>query len=138
MTGTYQHTLDAKGRLFIPSKLRDELGDVFYVTISQEPCLCAYNEANWQRLCDKAAELPYSAQNKLRPMFANAARVELDAQGRILLNQILRGKASLDRDVTIIGVNNHAEFWNKAAWDKINAEESTPENIAAVMDSLGF
>ena len=90
MTGTYQHTLDAKGRLFIPSKLREELGDTFYVTISREPCLCAYNEANWQRLCDKANELPYSLQSKLRPMFANAAKVELDAQGRILLTQPLQ------------------------------------------------
>ena len=138
MTGTYQHTLDAKGRLFIPSKLREELGDVFYVTISQENCLHAYNEENWKRLCDKAAEMPYSAQGKLRPMFANASRCELDAQGRILLSQMLRSRAHLNRDVTIIGVNNHAEFWDKAEWDGINAEESTPENIAAVMDSLGF
>ena len=138
MTGTYQHTLDAKGRLFIPSKLREELGDTFYVTISREPCLCAYNEANWQRLRDKADALPYSLQSKLRPMFANAARVELDAQGRILLTQTLRDNISLGREVTVVGANNHAEFWNKAEWDKVCAVESAPENIAAVMDELGF
>lgn len=138
MTGTYQHTLDAKGRLFIPSKLREELGDVFYVTISREPCLCAYNEENWQRLRAKADALPYSQQSRLRPMFANAARCELDAQGRILLTQTLRDTIKLGREVTVVGVNNHAEFWNKAEWDQICAFESEPENIAAVMDELGF
>ena len=130
MTGTYQHTLDAKGRLFIPSKLREELGDTFYVTISREPCLCAYNEANWQRLCD----FDYG----IKTMFANAAKVELDAQGRILLTQTLRDTIRLGREVTVVGTNNHAEFWNKADWDQISAVESAPENIAAVMDELGF
>ena len=71
-------------------------------------------------------------------MFANAARVELDAQGRILLTQTLRDTISLGREVTVVGTNNHAEFWNKADWDKVAAVESAPENIAAVMDELGF
>lgn len=138
MTGTYQHTLDAKGRLFIPAKLREELGETFYVTISREHCLYAYNEADWQRLSEKAMELPYSAQSRLRPMFAFACKCEPDAQGRILLPQSLREKIGLGREVTVVGVNNHAEFWNKAEWDEICAAESTPENIAAVMDELGF
>ena len=138
MTGTYQHTLDAKGRLFIPAKLREELGETFYVTISREHCLCAYNEENWQRYRDKADALPYSQQNALRPIFSNASKVELDAQGRILLTQALRDRIQLGREVTVVGVNNHAEIWNKADWDRICAEESTPENLAAVMDALGF
>ena len=64
--------------------------------------------------------------------------MELDAQGRILLTQTLRDNIHLGREVTVVGANNHAEFWNKAEWDKVCAVESAPENIAAVMDELGF
>ena len=85
MTGIYQHTLDAKGRLFIPAKLREELGDTFYVTISSEKCLSAYSTDNWKVMSDKVNAMPYVKQKKMRPLFAFAARCELDGQGRILL-----------------------------------------------------
>ena len=138
MTGEFCHNLDAKGRLFIPARLREELGDVFYVTLSMEKCLSAYNAASWQDFSDKVNAMPYVKQRKMRPLFACAAKCELDAQGRILIPQNLRDFAGLTKNVTVLGCNNHAEFWDSDAWSAVNAEETTPENIAAVMEELGF
>ena len=138
MTGEYQHSLDSKGRLFIPAKLRDELGEVFFITISMDRCLCAYSSESWQALSERVSAMPYVKQRKMRPLFAYAARCELDKQGRVLLPQNLRDYAGLDKNVTVVGCNNHAEFWDSDAWAQINAIETTPENIAAVMEELEF
>jgi MraZ protein len=138
MTGEYQHTIDTKGRVFIPARLRDELGSVFYVTISMDRCLSAYSAESWQAFSEKVDAMPFVKQRKMRPLFANAARCELDTQGRILLPQKLREFAGLTKNVTVIGANNHAEIWDSDAWDALSAEELSPENIAAVMEELEF
>ena len=138
MTGEYQHSLDSKGRLFIPAKLRDELGEVFFVTLSMERCLCAYSSENWQAFSDKVNAMPYVKQRKMRPLFAHAARCELDSQGRALIPQNLREYAGLTKAVTVVGYNNHAELWDSDSWQAIFQLETTPENIAAVMEELEF
>ena len=137
MTGTYQHTLDSKGRLFVPAKLREELGDVFYVTIAVD-CLNMYSLERWTEMEERVANMPRQQRQLMRPIFANAAKCELDAQGRILLPQNLREKAGLQKNVTVVGANNHAELWSSEAWDTVYVEESMPENIAAVMEELDF
>ena len=138
MTGEYQHSLDSKGRLFIPAKLRDELGDVFYVTLSMERCLCAYSSENWRSFSEKVSAMPYIKQRKMRPLFAHAARCELDSQGRIVIPQKLRRYAGLDKDVVILGVNDRAEIWSADAWQAQEEEEMTPEKMSACMEALGF
>ena len=138
MTGEYRHSLDAKGRVFIPSRLREELGPVFYVTLSVERCLSVYNLENWQRFLDRINAMPYNRQHKMRPLFAYAAKCELDTQGRVLLPQSLRDYAGLSKEIAIIGCNDHAEFWDSSAWDEVSRKETTPENIAAVMEELDF
>ncbi len=138
MTGEYQHSLDNKGRIFIPAKLRDELGEVFFVTLSMDRCLCAYSSENWKSLSEKVSAMPYVKQRKMRPLFAHAARCELDAQGRALIPMSLREYAGLEKNVTVVGCNNHAELWDSEAWKSVYAEETTPENIAAVMEELEF
>ena len=138
MTGEYQHTLDSKGRLFIPARLRDELGNVFYVTLSMDKCLSVYSAESWQEFSDKVNAMPYVKQRKMRPLFAYAAKCELDAQGRVLVPQNLRDFAGLVKNVTVVGANNHAEFWDSDNWAATKREEVTPENIAAVMQELDF
>ena len=138
MTGEYKHSLDSKGRIFIPARLREELGEVFYITLSMDKCLNAYSSTSWQELSDRVSAMPYVNQRKMRPLFAYAARCELDRQGRVLLPQNLRDYAGLDKNVTVVGCNNHAEFWDSDAWAAVNALETTPENIAAVMEELEF
>ena len=138
MTGEYQHSLDSKGRLFIPAKLRDELGEVFFITISMDRCLCAYSSESWQALSERVSAMPYVKQRKMRPLFAHAARCELDGQVRALIPMNLREYAGFTKNVTVVGCNNHAELWDSEAWNAVYALETTPENIAAVMEELEF
>lgn len=138
MTGEYFHTLDGKGRLAIPARLREELGSEVYVTLSMERCLSVYSRENWKHFTARVDAMPYVQQRRMRPLFAYAARCELDGQGRILLPANLREYAYLTKDVTVVGCNNHAEVWDSARWQEVNALEMTPENIAAVMEELEF
>ena len=85
MTGEYQHSLDSKGRIFIPAKLRDELGEIFYMTVSMDRCLCVYSAESWQLFSEKVSAMPYVRQRRMRPLFAHAAKCELDSQGRTII-----------------------------------------------------
>lgn len=138
MTGVYRHTLDAKGRLFIPAKLREELGDIFFVTLSMEKCLSAYSAESWDRFMEKIKAMPRVKQIKMRPLFSHAARCELDSQGRILLPQALRDFAGLIKNVAVVGAGECAEFWDEDSWNEIDSDETTPENIAEVFTELDF
>ncbi len=138
VTGEYQHSLDNKGRLFIPAKLRDELGEVFFITLSMDRCLSAYSSEAWAAFSEKVNAMPYVKQRKMRPLFAHAARCELDAQGRVLIPQNLRDYAGFTKNVTVVGCNNHAELWDSEAWSAVYAAETSPDNIAAVMEELDF
>ena len=103
-----------------------------------DKCLSAYSAENWQMFSDKVNAMPYVKQRKMRPLFAYAAKCELDGQGRILLPQNLRDFAGLVKNVTVVGSNNHAEFWDSESWNAIYEQETLPENIAAVMEELDF
>ena len=138
MTGTYEHSIDSKGRLFIPAKLREELGVTFYLAMGVDACLAIYPQATWDRFTEKFASLPMSQSKAMRPLFANAAKCELDSQGRIVVPQKLRKYAGLDKDVVIIGVNDRAALWAADAWNAQEEEEMTPEKMAACMAELGF
>ena len=136
MTGQYAHTIDAKGRLFIPAKLREELGGTFHVTVGQDHCLSVYSDDSWNAVMDKLKTMNYSDVKRLRPMFALAADCEPDAQGRILLPAKLREYAGLDHDVTIIGSRSFAEIWNTEAWNA--NQETSDEDFTATMEDLDF
>ena len=138
MTGEFQHALDNKGRIFIPARLREELDQAVFVTLSMDRCLSVYSKENWDLFTGKVNALPYVRQRKMRPIFAHAVRCELDAQGRILLPQNLRDWAGLVKNITVVGCNNHAEIWDSDSWNEVFMTETTPENIAAVMEELDF
>ncbi len=138
VTGTNQHTIDAKGRLAIPAKLREELGDTFYVTIGPDPCLTIYSNASWERLTARFDQLPYSKARALRPLFSNAVKCEPDSQGRILIPQKLRDYAHLKKDVSVIGVSSRAEIWDSATWQELERQELESGNMLAAMEELDF
>ena len=108
MTGQYAHSIDAKGRLFIPAALRRELGQTFHVTMGQDHCLSVYSDESWAAFMDKLKALSYNEVKKLRALFAYAADCEPDAQGRILLPAGLRKYAELTKEAVITGVSGHA------------------------------
>ena len=138
MTGEFQHALDNKGRIFIPARLREELGQSVFVTLSMDRCLSVYSKENWDLFTEKVNALPYVRQRKMRPLFAYAVRCDLDAQGRVLLPQNLRDWAGLVKNVTVVGCNNHAELWDSDSWHTVFEAETAPENIAAVLEELEF
>ena len=138
MYGKYKHSVDPKGRLFVPSKLREELGEAFYVTLGLDHCLSVYTEAGWQAILDKYNALPISQARKMRFLFANAAKCELDSQGRIVIPQKLRKYAGLEKHAVIIGVNDRAEIWSAETWNAREEEEMTPEKMKACLAALGF
>ena len=138
MTGTYEHSIDAKGRLFIPAKLREELGVTFYLAMGVDECLAIYPQETWNRFTEKFASLPMSQSAAMRPLFANASKCELDSQGRIVIPQKLRKYAGLEKDAVIIGVNDRAEIWSDETWNAREEEEMTPEKMKACLAALGF
>ena len=138
MFGKYKHNVDPKGRLFVPAKLREELGEAFYVTLGLDHCLSVYTESGWQTIMEKYNALPIAQQRKIRFLFANAAKCEPDKQGRFLIPTDLRDYASIAQNVMFIGQGNHAEIWDADTYDALEHEQLTPENLAAAMEELGF
>lgn len=137
-TGTYEHSLDAKGRLFIPAQLRKELGDTLYVTMGLDGCLAVYPQETWDTFTERFASMPMSQSKAMRPLFANAAKCEPDAQGRILIPGKLREYAALDREVVINGMSKCVELWNPERWAPIETAGLDSEDLAAAMEELGF
>ncbi len=138
--GEYNHTIDAKGRLIIPSKFRDALGDTFVVTKGLDGCLFVYDNDEWTAFEEKLKSLPITnkeARQFARFFLAGAAEVEVDKQGRILVPNVLREFAQINKDVVLIGVASRIEIWSKERFDGMAAYEDMDE-IAEHMAELGL
>lgn len=138
MTGRYEHNIDAKGRLFIPARIRDELGGSFHLAPGIDTCLAIYPKTTWDNLTERFAALPMSKTRHMRAFFANAVRCELDSQGRIVIPKTLLEYARLDKETIIVGVENRAEIWDKQRWSAENDDTMTPERMSALMEELGL
>ena len=137
--GEYKHSIDAKGRLAMPAKLRDELGERFTVTKGLDGCLAVYPEKEWESLEDRIRALGNGekARRVKRYYFANAFDAQLDAQGRILIPEGMREFADLQKDVVVIGQLDHAEIWNSEKWRVYN-EAIDAESVAADVEDIDF
>ena len=138
MIGNFEHKIDAKGRLFIPSSLREELGEVFFITISFENCLNAFSREGWKYFEENVNTMKISERHKMRPVFSNASKCVLDSQGRFLIPQHLRDRIGLKKNVTVVGAGTFVQIWDSEAFKKIDELETTPDNLAKVMDELDF
>ena len=140
--GEYNHTIDAKGRLIVPAKFREILGDNFIVTKGLDGCLFVYPNDEWIRFEEKLKSLPLTNKNArqfTRFFLAGAAACEVDKQGRILLPQALREFASLEKDVVLVGVASRIEIWSRERWDEsMNTYDGDMDEVAENMESLGF
>ena len=138
MTGQYAHNIDAKGRLFIPARLREELGQTFHVTVGMDHCLSIYSDESWAAFTDKVRSLPYSKAKALRPLFANAVDCEPDGQGRILIPAKLREYADLQKEVVVIGSFDRVEIWNAERWAKLESEAFSSGALEQAMEEMGL
>ena len=138
--GEYNHTIDAKGRLIIPSKFRDKLGDEFVVTKGLDGCLFVYDNKEWSAFEEKLKSLPLTnkdARQFVRFFLAGATLAEVDKQGRILVPGNLREFAGLEKEVVLVGVASRVEIWSKARWED-TASYDDVEEIAEHMAELGL
>lgn len=141
--GEYSHTIDAKGRIIVPAKFRESLGDNFVVTKGLDNCLFVYtSEEDWRKFEEKLRTLPLTnkdARKFTRFFLAGAAEMEIDKQGRILIPSVLREFAALEKDVVLVGVGSRIEIWDKASWNEsISIYDDDMEEVAENMESLGF
>ena len=138
--GEYNHTVDEKGRLIVPSKFREQLGEEFVVTKGLDGCLFIYPEDEWDRIEEKFREVPLTTQDArkfARFFFAGAATCEIDKQGRILLPQVLRTHANITKDAVLVGVLNRVEIWSRERWESESSFDDMNQ-IAEHMAELGL
>lgn len=136
--GEYSHNVDAKGRLIVPAKFREQLGDQFVVTKGVDGCLYVYSQEEWKRIEEKFREVNLTtkdARKFMRFFFAGAAMCEVDKQGRILIPSVLREFAGLEKDVLLAGMLDHIEIWNEERW-KENADFGDMDMIASHLNYL--
>lgn len=138
--GEYNHSIDQKGRLIVPSKFREQLGNEFVVTKGLDGCLFVYSNEEWQRIEEKFREIPLTtkdARKFSRFFFAGAATCEVDKQGRILLPSNLREYAGIEKEVVSVGVLSRVEIWSKDRWSE-NGDYDDMDEIAEHMAELGL
>lgn len=135
--GEYHHNIDDKGRLIIPSKFRDDLGDKFIVTRGLEECLFVYSKDEWNKIITKLNELPFTskaARTFMRMFLSGATECELDKNGRINISIPLTNYASLEKECVIIGVNDRLEIWSESKFN--NFFDDNIENFSEIAEEL--
>lgn len=140
--GEYEHNIDTKGRVTMPVKLREDIGDTFIVTKGLDGCLFAYSQSEWKNFEEKLKSLPLTNKNArdfVRFFLSGAIECEIDKQGRFLIPGNLRNYAKLEKETIIIGVGTRIEIWNKEEWDKYSSNENiSADEIAENMTMLGI
>ena len=137
LIGEYTHSIDPKGRVFMPAKFREELGNSIIVTRGLEDCLFVYSEMEWIKVVSKLKSLPFTkkdARSFTRMFLSGATDADFDKQGRIKIALPLLEYAELKKECVIIGVNDRLEIWSKEKWDSFMKESS--ENLSDLADHL--
>ena len=135
--GEYHHTIDEKGRIIIPAKFREELGNNFIITRGIENCLFVYSAENWAKITNKLNSLPFTkkdARTFNRFFMSGATNVELDKQGRVNISKPLIDYANLLKDCVIIGTGDRLEVWSQESWDSFF--DSTKDSMSDIAENL--
>ncbi|KAF3300879.1 division/cell wall cluster transcriptional repressor MraZ [Carnobacterium sp. PL12RED10] len=142
LMGEFQHNIDAKGRIIIPAKLREDLGAKFVITRGLEGCVFGYPLENWEKIQEKLKQLPLAkkeARAFTRFFYSAAAEAEIDKQGRINIPSTLVDYASLEKECLVLGVSDRIEIWSKTKWESVSSEiEESFEEIAEDMLDFGL
>ena len=142
LIGEYEHSLDVKGRLILPAKIREDMGEKFIITKGLDGCLFGFSQTEWISFEEKLKTLPLTNKNArdfVRFFLSGATECEIDKQGRFLIAANLRTYANLLKDAVIIGVGTRIEIWNKEKWQSYNSDENiSADEIAENMTMLGI
>ena len=142
LMGEFQHNIDAKGRIIIPAKLREDLGAKFVITRGLDGCVFGYPLDNWEKIQEKLKQLPLAkkeARAFTRFFYSAAAEVEIDKQGRINVPSTLVDYANLEKECLVLGVSDRIEIWSKTRWESVSSEiEESLEEIAEDMLDFGL
>lgn len=142
LIGEYEHSLDAKGRLIMPAKIREDIGEKFIITKGLDGCLFGFSQKEWTNFEEKLKTLPLTNKNArdfVRFFLSGAIECEIDKQGRFLIASNLREYGALEKEAVIIGVGTRIEIWNKDKWKEYNSEENiSADEIAENMTMLGI
>jgi MraZ protein len=142
LIGEYEHSLDVKGRMILPAKIREDMGDKFIVTKGLDGCLFGFSQNEWTNFEEKLKTLPLTNKNArdfVRFFLSGATECEIDKQGRFLIAGNLREYANLEKDAIIIGVGTRIEIWNREKWKSYNSDENiSADEIAENMTMLGI
>ena len=142
LIGEYEHSLDAKGRLIMPAKIREDIGEKFIITKGLDGCLFGFSKNEWNNFEEKLKTLPLTNKNArdfVRFFLSGAIECEIDKQGRFLIASNLREYAELEKEAVITGVGTRIEIWNKDKWKAYNSEENlSADQIAENMANLGM
>lgn len=139
--GEYQHSLDEKARVTIPSKYRGQLGESFVLTKGLDGCLFIYAQQEWADFEHKLKNLPLTNTNArkfVRFFLSGAVECMTDKQGRILIPNTLRTYSSIEKDIVFIGMSNHIEVWSLEKWQAYNEEDIDVNALASQMEELGI
>lgn len=137
-SGEYHHSLDAKGRLIVPSKFREILGSHFWIGRGFDPCLQIYDDEDWSAFSERLKALPSNSENArklVRYFMSGTMEMEIDRQGRILLPAQLRKLAGIDKNVVFVGMGTRGELWSEEAYSDYDLVQ-TPESISAISEEL--
>ena len=142
LIGEYEHSLDAKGRLIMPAKIREDIGEKFIITKGLDGCLFGFSQNEWANFEEKLKTLPLTNKNArdfVRFFLSGAIECEIDKQGRFLIASNLREYSNLEKDAVIIGVGTRIEIWNRDKWKQYNSDENiSADEIAENMTMLGI
>ena len=139
LSGEYRHNIDNKGRIIVPSKIREEMGGRIVITRGLDGCLFGYSEKTWESIMEKLNSLPFTkrdARNFTRFMTSGAITLEFDKQGRINIPSYLNNYASLIKEVVIIGVIDRIEIWSNDNWEKFMNDNVESLNVGIACSKL--
>ena len=138
LTGKYNHSLDAKNRIIIPSKLKDQLGETVTILRGSDRCLTLYSAEEWEQYAQKISEMPKTEVRALtRYIYSNSIEVTPDSQGRVMIPQEMLAFAGITKNVVTVGCGKYAELWAEEVWNEQEIDKE-PENFTEMLIDLGL
>ena len=137
--GEFNHSIDAKGRVILPAKFREQLGEEFVMTVGLDGCLFIYPNDEWEIFAEQLRSLPGNKDGRQlqRFFYSNATTCEIDKQGRVLIPAKLRSAAALEKDIVFLGIENKIEVWSRERWDANNTFDGM-DDVAERMSDFGI